>query len=252
MVAPGPMNNADFAIIAPYVYTALLLNAALCVLAYREVRAVWEELPPMKWRTISFLLGLMAVLVASLLEFPFIAPLKFGEKSASLFALFLLGMAVGPIEEFSKLLPVKIFHEELWVLWKKAVGTAFFFGLIEAVLYSIVLTVAGEPVMALLRFVLVGFHVALTAISATILLVEGSWGGYIRASVYHSLYDLPVLLFAGGYTGPLLYALMLVGVVAIIAIIVDFALSVKKAGRLKVGEIPGEGFVYPPFGDFDL
>ncbi len=224
-------GGLDLGVVKPYAYAALLLVSLIGILTYRRVKGEWERLPPMSWKLISFLLGLMAILVASLMEYPF-SPSLFSAGRVSLIQMTLLGIFVGPIEEFSKLLPVKMFHEEGWVLWKKTLGTAFFFGLIEAVLYSIMLLIIGVPLMALLRLALVGFHVALTSIAATDLIAEGSWRGYLRASVYHSLYDLPLLVYVGGYRGEGIYALMVLGFLSLAAVAVEVLRSEGVAERI--------------------
>jgi len=224
-------DGLDLGVVRPYAYIALLVISLIGLLAYRRVRSEWERLPPIRWKLISFLLGLMAILIASLMEYPF-APSLFSTGRVSLIQMTLLGIFVGPIEEFSKLLPAKMLHEENWVLWKKTLGTAFFFGLIEAVLYSIMLLVIGAPLMALLRLVLVGFHVALTFIAATELIAGGSWRGYLRASIYHSLYDLPLLVYVGGYRGEGIYALMALGFLSLTAVAVEMLRTGGVAERL--------------------
>ncbi|EEB74345.1 hypothetical protein [Thermococcus sp. AM4] len=204
----------DLGILRYYIYAVAPLQVLVFIVTYRKVREAWEKLPAMSWKTISFLLGLLAILVASIMEFPFLI-------SNSLAGFFLLGIFVGPIEEFSKLLPVKLYREEKWKLWKKTIGAAFFFGLIEGSLYALILLIVGEHLMALYRVFLVAFHVALTFVTVTHYLVKESWSGYLRASLYHSLYDLPLLVFVGGYRGPYLKALMGLGLLMVALLIVD-------------------------------
>ncbi|WP_456365791.1 hypothetical protein [Thermococcus sp.] len=240
-------GGLELGVVRPYAYAALLTISLIGILTYRRVRDEWERLPPMRWKLISFLLGLMAILVASLMEYPF-SPSLFSVGRVSLIQMTLLGIFVGPIEEFSKLLPVKIFREEGWVLWKKTLGTAFFFGLIEAVLYSIMLLIIGQLLMALLRLALVGLHVALTFIAATELIAGGSWRGYLRASAYHSLYDLPLLVYVGGYRGEGIYVLMALGFLSLTAVAVEVLRTGGVAERvLGEEESPQElEFIFSP------
>lgn len=219
----------ELGVIRYYIYAVAPFQFILFIVTYRTVRRAWEKLPPMSWRMMSFLLGLLAILAASLMELPFLL-------FRSLIGFLLLGIFVGPIEEFSKLLPAKIYREEKWVLWKKTLGTAFFFGLLEGSLYALILLIVGQPLMAIYRIFLVAIHVALTFITATHYLARGSWTGYIRASIYHSLYDLPVLLRSAGYTGPLLKLLMALGILMIALAIID----VLKTYPLISGLVPRE------------
>lgn len=228
------MHDLGLGIITPYLCVALFLNSLITLLTYREIRGIWDRLPPMKWKTISFLLGLMAVLVASLLEIPILIPLL-SSDGLPLWGLAVLGLMIGPVEEFSKLLPAKMFREEMWVLWKKTIGGAFFFGLIESILYSVQLLIAGEPLLALLRFTVVGLHVAFTLIAATSLITKGSWGAYLRVSLYHSLYDLPFVLNFAGYGGSGLYALMALGTAALLATALE-VLSVNNDPTCLIGD----------------
>jgi len=218
----------ELGVIRYYVYAIAPIQFLLLIVTYRMIKKGWESLPPMKWRMISFLLGLLAILVASLMELPFLV-------SKSVLNFLALGIAVGPIEEFSKLLPAKIYREEKWMLWKKTIGTAFFFGLIEGSLYALILLVVGQPLLALYRIFLIAFHVALTFITATHYLVRRSWTGYLRASLYHSLYDLPVLLYSADYTGSLLKPLMALGILMIALAVIDVLKTYPLISELVPG-----------------
>ena len=143
--------------------------------------------------------GLVAFVSALFLEFSIIYP--FWGSSAMLL---LLAIAVGPIEEGSKLLPyLLIKNGDEMSRWYITLRASLVFGLMEAALYFLVLLSRGNLIGGLLRAIVAMYHVAWTAIALEDALKGSLLRGYLRASLLHGLYDAPVLLlyFSGSFAG---------------------------------------------------
>jgi len=143
--------------------------------------------------------GITAFFVAMILE---MLVLKFSPEIS--IAMLVLAIVVGPIEEGAKLLPFALKQDEnVMVRWHLTVRTALFFGIIEALMYFVLLISMGNFFGAILRGVVVTFHVVWTAIALEGALKSSLWNGYLRAALLHSLYDAPILLLypLGGLAG---------------------------------------------------
>jgi len=107
----------------------------------------------------------------------------------------ILTFLVGPIEEGAKLLPFVVKEREsTLVRWHLTIRTALVFGILEALLYFWVLVSMGNILGAILRGIIVMFHVVWTAIALEGALRGSLWDGYLKAALLHSLYDAPILL----------------------------------------------------------
>ncbi|WP_157722413.1 hypothetical protein [Thermococcus gorgonarius] len=141
-----------------------------------------------------------------------------------------MGMFVGLIEEGSKLLPLRVRPEGGWRDWKKTVSASLFFGLLEAVFYIFQIAIMGVWVLIPVRLIVLFLHVAWTFIALTVLLVEGKMWGYLLASVLHSLYDIPGLLYLGGISEVYFKAACILGLASYLPAV----LAVKKVGEKAV------------------
>ena len=139
--------------------------------------------------------GVVAFITALLLEFAVMYPL-WGSS-----AMFLaLALFVGPIEEGAKLLPFLFSREkDTMTRWRLTLKVALFFGIIEALMYFVVLASRGNILGGFLRLIILMFHVAWTAVALESALRGSLLEGYLRASLLHSLYDAPVLLLYFGW-----------------------------------------------------
>ncbi len=143
--------------------------------------------------------GIIAFVTALLLEFAVIYPL-WGSS-----AMFLaLAIFVGPIEEGAKLLPFVFSRcKDTMTRWRLTLKVALFFGIVEALIYFVVLASRGNLIGGFLRLIILMFHVAWTAVALESALRGSLLEGYLRASLLHGLYDAPILLmpFGGGIAG---------------------------------------------------
>ncbi len=124
-----------------------------------------------------------------------------------------LSVGVGFIEEGAKLMPYFISKGKKLYRWHLTIKVALAFALIEAVLYGIMLFFSGNILGALLRIIVVMFHIAFTAIALADVLRGDSLAGYLKASVLHSLYDAPVLLALAESSAVVIAVLSIVAVV---------------------------------------
>ena len=131
--------------------------------------------------------ALVAFLLASLVELGTLYALR---NSTALLAL-AFPLSVGLIEEGAKLIPYFSGGETLR-RWHLTIRVAFTFAVIEAVLYGVALLARGNVFGALLRVVVVIFHVAFTAVALEDALRGSLIRGYLKASLIHALYDAPV------------------------------------------------------------
>lgn len=208
--------------IVPFAITATIVVAY----SMRWVLKAWNVFEGAPWKAKSFLHGLLALLVASLLEMPLLGLFAVNKLIGAL----LLGIFVGPIEEGSKLLPLKVLPEGGWRDWRKTIGAAFFLGVIEGILYMIELAALGEWRLIPIRFLVMFLHVIWTFIALTVWMAEGKLWGYFLASALHSLYDLPGLAYAGGVSGAYFKAACVGGLLSLITMFP----VVKKVGEKAV------------------
>ena len=182
----------EFVVVA-YVFIALVLGIkiftkTLSWLAETD-RAVF---PPSKLSIIGW--GIVAFVTALLLEFAVIYP--FWGSSTMFLA---LALFVGPIEEGAKLLPFVFSRgKDTMTRWRLTLKVALVFGIIEAVMYFVVLASRGKVIGGFLRLIILMFHVAWTAVALEGALRGSLLEGYLRASLLHGLYDAPVLLMPFG------------------------------------------------------
>lgn len=150
------------------------------------------------WIGISFALGLLALVIASFIEAPFLL----------LQIWILLAFVAGVTEEAVKLLPMMFYRNSpAWERWKLIMGTGLFLGLIEGFLYSTAIVVIGQEAYLIgVRVALVGFHTLWAVITAGFML-GGEGLGRLRGLAFsmmaHALYDLPPLAIVQGVSGEL-------------------------------------------------
>ncbi|WP_054840825.1 protease PrsW [Thermococcus peptonophilus] len=104
--------------------------------------------------------------------------------------LLFLPLVAGFVEEGAKLSPYLRGGDELY-RWRLTVKVALIFAVIEAVLYGITLFFSGNILGALLRIVVVMYHVSFTAIALEDALKGSLLSGYLKAALLHTLYDAP-------------------------------------------------------------
>jgi hypothetical protein len=102
-----------------------------------------------------------------------------------------LPLIVGFSEEGMKLAPYLSGGDELY-RWRLTTKVALIFAIIEALLYGIALLFSGNVIGALLRLIVVTYHVSFTAIALGGALKGSLVSGYLKASLLHALYDAPV------------------------------------------------------------
>ncbi len=135
--------------------------------------------------------GFLAFILALFLE----GVLLFVFRSESTTVMIIaLVMGVGFIEEGAKLLPYFSSKGSEMYRWHLTVKVALAFAVVEAILYGLALFFSGNILGALLRIIVVMFHVAFTTIALGDVMRGDPLLGYLKASVLHSLYDAPVLL----------------------------------------------------------
>ncbi|WP_297468906.1 PrsW family glutamic-type intramembrane protease [Thermococcus sp.] len=185
--------------------------------------------------------GVVAFVTAFLLELAVMYPL-WGSS-----AMFLaLALFVGPIEEGAKLLPFVFSRgKDRMTRWRLTLKVALFFGIIEALMYFVVLASRGNILGGFLRLIILMFHVAWTAVALESALQGSLLEGYLRASLLHGLYDAPVLLMPFG--GEIAGLLALGGIWAIIKLYnsideafrfaVDYEKRLLERRRATVGTI---------------
>lgn len=108
-------------------------------------------------------------------------------------ALLFLPFIAGFVEEGAKLLPYLRSGDKLY-RWRLTVKVALIFAVIEAVLYGVTLFFSGNILGALLRVVVVMYHVSFTVIALEMALRGSLLSGYLKAALLHTLYDAPVFV----------------------------------------------------------
>lgn len=215
-------------VIGYYFGIVILLGGLSVLLGLKYTLQRWRSLPESPWKASSFGLGLLGLLVASLLEAPF---LYLGGWVA-------LAFAAGVIEESVKLLPLRFFRRSPeWERWKLAVGAGAFLGVAEGFLYTAGIFALDQPLyLVAVRLILVGLHTVWASVSAGFLLGgtgRGRFAGVLFSMTAHALYDLPPLAMVDGYSGTVVAVLVgLSGVFLLVAPPVA-----KKAAGL-VGQVP--------------
>ncbi|WP_457742015.1 hypothetical protein [Thermococcus sp.] len=177
-----------------------------------------ERFTPFGLSRLAVLWGFLAFIVALAVEG---IALFYLWRTSKALAFIALAILVGPIEEFSKLMPF-IFRrsEGLPLRLTLTLKTALAFGVIEGLLYFLALLASGNLVGAFLRLVVITFHVVWTSFALE-KAVKGSLVlGYLKASVVHSLYDAPLLLYLAG-AGPAVVPLVLIGIVVLVYVYKD-------------------------------
>jgi hypothetical protein len=121
-------------------------------------------------------------------------------------------LVVGFTEEGAKLIPFFASRAGRLYRWRLAVNVAFTFAVIEAILYGLALLFTGNIVGAILRAVVVMYHVAFTVLALESSLRGSPVGGYVGASLLHALYDAPLFVaFFGNNIAVLLTVFLSLG-----------------------------------------
>jgi RsiW-degrading membrane proteinase PrsW (M82 family) len=118
----------------------------------------------------------------------------YGLRNSPVLLAFGLPLIVGFTEEGSKLLPYLVWKGDVLRRWRLSIKVALAFAIVEAVLYSIFLFLAGNILGVLLRIIVIMFHVSFTAIALWGALRGSALGGYLKASILHAFYDAPVFV----------------------------------------------------------
>jgi len=165
------------------------------LLAVKYTLQRWRSFPESGWKGPSFALGILGLVIASVLEAPFL----FGKVIA-------LAFAAGIIEESVKLLPLRFFERSpKWEKWKLVIGAGLFLGVVEGIMYTAGIFALNKPAYLVgVRIVLMGLHTIWAAISVGFLLGERGWKRFVGLAfsmVAHALYDLPPLAVVEGYSG---------------------------------------------------
>ncbi|MBP1911284.1 hypothetical protein [Thermococcus stetteri] len=113
--------------------------------------------------------------------------------SSNKMAFLVLPLVAGFVEEGAKLSPYLRSGDELY-RWRLTIKVALIFAVIEAGLYGITLFFSSNVIGALLRVIVVMYHVSFTAIALEGALKGSLFSGYLKAALLHALYDAPVLV----------------------------------------------------------
>ncbi|WP_297459294.1 hypothetical protein [Thermococcus sp.] len=181
----------------------------------------------------AVLYAILGIVIASFLE---IIPLFLLHGSplmlAAVFPLF-----VGFVEEGVKLIPYLVERGDVLRRWNLTIKTAFMFALIEAVLYGITLFLAGNFLGAVLRVVVIMFHVTFTAIALASALRGSIVRGYLKAALLHGFYDAPIFGFLSGNRWlEIVFTLLGLGAVLYTYLTVDDAFEIAHDLGLKAIE----------------
>jgi hypothetical protein len=183
-------------VIEYYFAVVSLLGGLAVLLGIKYTLKRWRSLPETTWKVPAFSMGLLALVLASIIELPVMLLREW----------VVLAFAAGLGEETVKLLPLKFFRRSSgWVKWKLVIGTGFFLGLIEGIFYTAGIFAMGQPAyMVAVRLVLIGLHTVWAVISVGFLLGETGLKrlrGLAFSMITHALYDLPPLAVTQGYSG---------------------------------------------------
>ncbi|NJF26086.1 hypothetical protein [Thermococcus sp. Bubb.Bath] len=118
----------------------------------------------------------------------------YGFRNSPILLAFVFPLIVGFTEEGSKLLPYFVWKGDVLRRWRLSIKVALSFAIVEAVLYSIFLLLAGNILGIILRVIVIMFHVSFTAIALWGALRGFALEGYLKASILHALYDAPVFV----------------------------------------------------------
>ncbi|WP_048811305.1 hypothetical protein [Thermococcus gammatolerans] len=180
-----------------YVLLVVVLGSIMLIRGLSWFERLDRVLPMVSERR-CFAYGFVAVVVAVIVELSGFFLLKEAIASGTMHSSLLLAsivvLLIGFAEEGAKLIPFVVEKGDTLTRWRFAVRGAFYFGIIEAVLYAFNLLMMGNLIAALLRFLVIMVHVVLTAIALESAIVNGSLrGGYVKASLLHAIYDAPVI-----------------------------------------------------------
>jgi len=224
-----------------YYFAIVIVVGGLCTLVgIKYTLRRWRSFPETRWLGRSFGTGLLALVLASFIEAPFLfMPVKT-----------LLAFGAGTAEEFMKLLPLKLFRDaEEWEKWKLVVGTAFFLGLLEAIGYIAGIIALKQPLYLMgVRFVLIGMHTVWAVITVGFLLTGSGlsrFKGLAFSILAHALYDVPPLALADGTSGETILGLSALSTLFILLTPIMAKKSTEKAALLipieeETGEETGE------------
>ncbi|ASJ13341.1 PrsW family glutamic-type intramembrane protease [Thermococcus thioreducens] len=208
------------------------------LLAVKYTLQRWRSFPESGWKVQSFAIGVLGLILASILEAPF---LFLGTWIA-------LAFAAGIIEESVKLLPLKFFERsQEWERWKLVIGTGLFLGVVEGIMYTAGIFTLNQPAYLVgVRIVLMGLHTIWAAITAGFLLGERGWkrfAGLLFSMIAHTFYDLPPLAMVDGYSGTVVAYLAGLSAGFLIVTPLMAKRAAELAGRLAPREDEGRGGV---------
>ena len=234
-----------------YYFAVIIVVGGLCTLiGIKYTLRRWRSFPQTGWLGRSFGTGLLALVLSSFIEAPFLfVPVKT-----------LLAFGAGTTEEIMKLLPLKLFRDaEEWEKWKLVVGAAFFLGLLEAIGYIGGIILLKQPLYLIgVRLVLIGMHTVWAVITVGFLLTEGGlsrFKGLAFSIVAHTLYDVPPLALADGASGEVILGLSALSTLFILLTPIMAKKSTEKAASLipieeeteeETGEEETEGITSSP------
>ena len=215
-----------------YFSVVIVVGGLSLLLSIKYVLRTWRTLQRSNWIPLGLAFGLMALILASLLEAPVLL----------LRVWVLLALVAGVVEESVKLLPLAFQRaSSVWEKWKLVIGTGLFLGLLEGIMYGAAIIVLGqEPYLLGIRAILIGFHTVWAAITAGYLL--GTTGarrfvGLAFSMTAHALYDLPPLAILQGFSSQEVILLAALSTAFMLAT----PLMARESSR-KIGESPrGEG-----------
>lgn len=218
-------------VIEYYFGVVVVVGGLSVLLGVKCTLRTWRRFPEVRWLGRAFGMGLLALILASILELPV---LLLGSGLA-------LAAAAGLVEESVKLLPLAFFRDaQKWEKWKLVAGTGFFLGLIEGLAYTMGIIALGESLyLAGVRVVLVGLHTVWAVVSAGFLLSGRRWKrfrGLAFSMAAHAVYDLPPLAAIEGLPVEVVTSLAAIST----AFMLVTAAMVEKAAKLATGLIPEE------------
>ncbi|WP_297416548.1 PrsW family glutamic-type intramembrane protease [Thermococcus sp.] len=176
--------------LAAYVIVVIAVGIKLYVKTDGWMTKIDRVTPFVKTSTVvkyGFLAFILALFLEGVLLFVF-------RSESTTVMMIALVMGVGFIEEGAKLLSYFSSKGSDMYRWHLTVKVALAFAVVEAILYGLALFFSGNILGALLRIIVVMFHVAFTTIALGDVMRGDPLLGYLKASVLHSLYDAPVLL----------------------------------------------------------
>jgi len=195
-------------LLAAYVVVAIVVGVRVFVRAISWLPET-DRVMPLVSTGSAVAWGILAIAVALIVEGAVLRSL-WGTSAAFI----ALAIVVGPVEEGAKLLPYVLKrNEDVLRRWNLTVKTALVFGIVEGIMYFLLLFFRGDVLGAFFRLVVIAFHVLWTAMALEEALKGNTLLGYARASLTHGLYDAPMLVLLAGWVtlaGPLALAGMAV------------------------------------------